>query len=106
MEILDCGSYLAMYQNKWKESYNEAVENGSDDPGYDASMIFEEGCTPEEVVGYYLYYYEDEALRQWKGNIDGIELDEHSKEVDRILKALNERCKVCEMNKKVCRYCK
>ena len=102
MGILDCDSYLCMYHNKWNESYNEAVEKGSEDPDYDASMIFDEGCTPEEVVGYYLYFYEDYALRQWRDNTDGMELGEHSKEVDRILTELDKKCRVCKMNKKFC----
>lgn len=93
--ITMCDNYLSLYKNKWNKCYTEALENGSNDPDYDASIIFDEGCSPEEVVGYYLYYYEEEALRQWRGNIEGLELNKNDRKIDEILASLQVHCTDC-----------
>ncbi|MBR3646425.1 MAG: hypothetical protein IKN54_08395 [Lachnospiraceae bacterium] len=56
--------------------------------------IFHDTANTEEVVGYYMTYYSDTYLSQWKENINGKELTEQDKKVSDILQNLyeKERC--------------
>lgn len=42
--------YKAKYNKKWEECYVKAVENGSKDPGYDATISFDQDANAEEIV--------------------------------------------------------
>ena len=77
--------YKEKYNKKWEECYLEAVKSGSNDPGYDASIAFDEIANAEEVVGYYLVNYTENPLDNWLDNTKGIELNEQDKEVKSIL---------------------
>lgn len=78
--------YKAKYNKKWKECYLEAVENGSKDPGYDATISFEQNANAEEIVGYYLVLHSEDPFKTWLSNIEGINLSEQDKEVTKILR--------------------
>lgn len=80
--------YKAKYNKKWKECYVEAVKNGSEDPGYDATISFEQDANAEEIVGYYLVLHSEDPFRIWLNNVEGIELSEQDKEVTRIFESL------------------
>lgn len=79
--------YKAKYNKKWKECYLDAVENCSKDPGYDATISFDQDANAEEVVGYYLVLYKD-PFKTWLSNIEGINLSEQDKKVTKILEGL------------------
>lgn len=55
---------------------------------YESSVEFDLAANAEEIVGYYLVYYEENPLECWLKNIDGINLTEKDNEVTRILKEL------------------
>ena len=76
--------YKVKYIKKWEECYLKAVENGSEDPGYDATISFEHDANAEEIVGYYLLLHKD-PFKTWLNNIEGINLSEQDKEVTKIL---------------------
>ena len=81
------------YADLYIKKINELVNKWKDDPDYDgtqASEEFEDTCTAEEVVGFYIVNEEDNALNQWLENIDGLELTDMDKEVTAILKKLYE----------------
>ena len=80
--------YKEKYNKKWEECYLEEVKSGSDDPGYDASIAFDEIANAEEVVGYYLVNYTENPLDNWLDNTKGIKLNEQDKEVTSILEKL------------------
>ena len=63
----------------------EAVKNGSEDPGYDATISFDQNANAEEIVGYYLVLHSEDPFRIWLNNVEGIELSEQDKEVTKIL---------------------
>lgn len=77
--------YIEKYNKRWNECFDEVSKSGSNDPGYDATMIFDETANAEEVVGYYLVYHAENPLRDWLINIEGIDLSEQDKEVTNIL---------------------
>lgn len=84
--------YLKLYHTKWDECYDRAKKEDpqadEDDIRYYATMTFEEEGNAEEVVGYYICYHGDDALKDWLSNTKGTELSDQGKEVDRILKRL------------------
>lgn len=88
--------YKTKYNKKWEECYMEAVENGSEDSGYDASISFDEIANAEEIVGYYLVLHKD-PFKTWLSNIEGINLSEQDKEVTKILEGL-EKLSDADMN--------
>lgn len=65
-------------------------EEGLNDPGYAASIEFDETCNADEVVGYYICNEGDNALSTWLENTEGIEMSKQDKEVTEILKKLYE----------------
>ena len=77
--------YVEKYNKRWNECFNEASKNGSKDPGYDATILFDETANAEEVVGYYLVHHKENPLRDWLANIERINLSEQDKEVTNIL---------------------
>lgn len=89
--------YKAKYNKKWKECYVEAVKNGSEDPGYDATIFFDQNANAEEIVGYYLVLHSEDPFRIWLNNVEGIELSEQDKEVTNILEGL-EKLSDADMN--------
>lgn len=89
--------YKTKYNKKWEECYMEAVENGSEDPGYDASISFDENANTEEIVGYYLVLHSEDPFKTWLSNIEGINLSEQDKEVTKILEGL-EKLSDADMN--------
>lgn len=86
------------YINKHKELYDQClVEAGSenaDDVTAGADTIYNEYATAEHIVGYYLSWYEEAALKTWEENLAyskkrwEIEETEIDKEVTQILKGL------------------
>lgn len=86
--------YIETFNKKWdiclKEAEKDIQENGgtADILSYVTTEIFEETANAEEVVGYYIMYHKDSALRDWIDNTKGISFTEQDKEVDRILKEL------------------
>ena len=85
--------YMDIFNKKWDACLEEAEidikENGGNvDISDVATEIFEETANSEEVVGFYIIYHGDEALRDWERNTDGIVFSDKDKEVDRILREL------------------
>lgn len=75
--------YIDIYNRRMEELLVEC--DGDMDT---VTELFEETATVDEVVGYYIVWHEEYALSDWLDNIDGIELTEQDKEVDRKLKEL------------------
>lgn len=91
-QAIDRRYYLNLYQTKWDECYDHAQKEDpqadEEDIRYYANMSFEEEANAEEVVGYYICYHGDDALKDWLSNTEDIKLSIQDKEVDRILKRL------------------
>lgn len=80
------------YTDAYVQKMDKLIDKLKDLPGHDGTQAteeFEATCTVDEIVGYYLFYYADDALKVWKINTDGIELNEKDKEVTRILEQLS-----------------
>ena len=85
------------YIDKHRELYDqcliEAGENNADDVTAGADSLYENYATAEHVVGHYIYWYGDSALKEWKEAIknvierNGYETDT-DKEVTMILEEL------------------
>ena len=85
--------YMDIFNKKWDACLEEAEidikeNDGNADISDVATEIFEETANFEEVVGFYIIYHGDKALRDWKRNTDGIVFSDKDKEVDRILREL------------------
>lgn len=86
--------YITIFDEKWNRCLKLAEEDiqkngGAADIVPDiATEIFEECANAEDVVGYYITYHGDDALRDWLDNTKGIAFSEQDKEVDCILKKL------------------
>lgn len=86
---MDKEYYKKRFMEKWDALYADAENNAeNNDPGYTATMEFEECCNADEVVGYYLVYHKDSTLKDWLDNTADVKMTEQDKEVDRILKEL------------------
>ncbi len=86
---MDREYYRKKFFEKWGSLYADAEKDKEDgDPGYTATMAFEECANAEETVGYYLVYHKEYALKDWMDNTAGIDMTEQDKEVDKILKKL------------------
>lgn len=88
--------YIDKYDKAWNKVKSE-IEKGSEYPEVvGVTEEWEQTDTPEEIVGYYLYAYEDEAYRTWLDNLsyrreDERELYEESdREVTSIFKDLED----------------
>lgn len=80
--------YMEQYHVLWDECLIEAGEETCDDVTALTSELFEERCKTDEVVGYYIVLYGDDALNVWRDNTEQTILSEQDKEVDAILDAL------------------
>lgn len=86
--------YVHMYKDKWNHCLEEAEKRVlvSDCPlrllTDIATEIFEETVNAEEVVGYYIYFHGNSALKVWMSNTEGIKFTDQDREIDRILKEL------------------
>lgn len=80
--------YIEAYNKKWDECLREAEKENTKDVSEAATYIFEETANANEVVGYYLVYHRENALKDWKSNTNGINMSEQDLEVDRILTQL------------------
>lgn len=80
--------YKFDYEEKMRHLIEYFTARGDCDPGYAASIEFDETATVEEVVGYYISVEGDNALNQWRDNIAGTQLSEKDAEVTAILAAL------------------
>ena len=79
------------YANIYKKRINELVNKWKDDPDYDGTQAteeFEDTCTVDEIVGFYIANEKDRALIQWKENIDGLDLKKKDIKVTEILERL------------------
>ena len=88
----DKSYYLEKFKDKIakceEEERNNAHQEGVE---YDSSFAherFDEDCNAEEIVGYYINYYEDDALKTWRENIEGRVITDEIREVTRILEYL------------------
>lgn len=88
----DCNYYKKVYQEFWSKCMDmaekEVLENGGDLLDC-ATEIFEELANAEQVVGYYICFYNEYALKTWLMNIVGFDLTEQDKEVTRLLEELD-----------------
>ncbi|MBQ4523409.1 MAG: hypothetical protein IJA10_10750 [Lachnospiraceae bacterium] len=80
--------YIEVYNKKWDECLEEAKKENAKDIGETTTYIFEESCNAEEVVGYYLVYHGEDALKDWRTNTEGIKMSVQDLEVDKILTEL------------------
>jgi hypothetical protein len=91
---MKCKSYYQeVYNKKWnkclEEARNDIKKNGGTaDVGYIATEIFEESANAEEIIGYYIDTHENEALKDWLVNTEGITFTEQDKTIDKILREL------------------
>ena len=88
----DKSYYLDKFKDKIakceEEEKNNAHQEGVE---YDSSFAqerFDEECNAEEIVGYYIYYYKDDALKTWRENIEGRVITDEIRDVTRILEYL------------------
>jgi len=88
----DKSYYLDKFKDKIakceEEERNNAHQEGVE---YDSSFAkerFDEECNAEEIVGYYINYYEDDALKTWRENIEGRVITDEIRDVTRILEYL------------------
>jgi hypothetical protein len=77
--------YVEIYIRRMDELYEEGREQDAEDPGYYATMKFEEIANTDEVVGYYVVLHGENAFKTWSRNTEGIKMTEQDKEVDKIL---------------------
>ena len=79
------------YKQIYLKRINQLVDKWKDDPDYDgtqATYEFDNTCTVEEIVGFYVTEEKERALVQWKENIDGLDLTEKDMAVTKILEEL------------------
>lgn len=86
--------YEAAFQKKWseclKKAEREIAENDAVGTARDiATQIFEEDRpSAEELAGYYIGMYGDDALKGWRENTEGTGLSGTDKAVEKILTEL------------------
>lgn len=89
---MDKNYYLNKYNKKMEKCHKVALEekeSGCDmDIEFLATHEFEETADVEEIVGYYLAYYEDNALSVWLKNIIGLPLTKRDNAIEQILRSL------------------
>lgn len=61
--------YLSKYEKLYDACYNEAFNNYSNNIVEVTNELFECQADVEHIVGYYLYYYKNEAMDVWKENL-------------------------------------
>lgn len=88
---MDKAYYENKFHEKWDALIAEAEKEGGDsteDIVTMANAAFEECANAEEIVGYYLVYHKEGALKDWIDNTALTVMTEQDKEVDRILRGL------------------
>lgn len=86
--------YEKVWTNFWKECLEKAkkeLEEDEMDLGYlqdTATEIFEETANAEQIIGYYIYFHKDWALKDWLENTNELNFSKQDKEIDRELKRL------------------
>lgn len=86
--------YVNAFNKKWDDCLKQARKDIEENNGtFDivteiATEIFEETANAEEVVGYYIVYHNESALKDWEVNTEGVNFTEQDKEIDRILREL------------------
>ena len=81
------GDYKRIYEEAVKKEF-ESIKDEFDSEEYAWDVAYnavDQTASVEEIVGYYVAYYEDNALKQWINNVKEIKLTEQDKEVQRIL---------------------
>ena len=79
--------YLGKFREAEEECRRISVEDIGTDENWDG--IFGDTASTDEVVGYYISFYGDEALSMWTSNTEHLSNPtEQDKAVDRILKSL------------------
>ena len=79
------------YRNAYTKKMDELIAKWEKNPDYDgtqATLEMEDVANVKEIVGYYIYWYEEYALIQWKENVEGKNLKQRDIEVTRILEEL------------------
>ena len=82
--------YLWAFDRGLADRQAEARSEGEEDWKEKGFDIFMETAHGKEVVGYYLHAYPDAWLETWSGNIRGKKLTESDKEVEKMMKDLEE----------------
>lgn len=85
---MDKNYYIETYKRKWEECLKEAEIENANDISEAATYIFEATANADEIVGYYLVYHGENALRDWKNNTEGIKMSSQDLKVDEILTRL------------------
>lgn len=79
------------YTDAYVQRMDKLIDKLKDLPGYDGTQAteeFEATGSADEVVGYYIFNYADDALKVWKFNTENVELSDQDKEVTKILEQL------------------
>ena len=81
--------YINAYNDRMDRAYKDMKAEGLDD--YDSWQYIQDhgDFKPEEVAGYYLEMYEDNALSTWKANTAHKEQEDTIKKVSKILEKVN-----------------
>ena len=84
------GAWEKFWDACWERAKNELEEEGADLSNTSdlATEIFEETANAEQVIGYYIHYHGDDALKDWLGNTNGLIFSERDEEIDSELKRL------------------
>lgn len=81
--------YVKIYLDALERIKAELIAEGVDvSDGTAITYEFEDTANANEVVGYYVCNEKDNARKQWRENIDGLDLTDQDKLVDLILKGL------------------
>lgn len=85
----DKSYYECLYLHRIDELDKEMKDVCGDSyDGTQTAVEFDQTANAEEIAGYYIYHYKENALRQWLDNIYGLNLTEMDEEVTKILKGL------------------
>lgn len=84
---MDKKHYEQIYVDAVKREFDALKDefNNKNDAWDAAYISVAETATPEEVAGYYIVNYKDDALEMWLDNTKNMMLDDDGKEVQRIL---------------------
>ena len=64
--------YIQKHQELWQKCMEEAESRNADDVELAADSLYNDYATEEHVVGHYLYWYGDSALKIWTENLTSI----------------------------------
>lgn len=76
-------SYDSAFNLKWQRCMYVKNFNKND-----ATLYFDETANVDDVVGFYLKFHGDDALKVWKQNTEGITLSDQDKEIECMLNFL------------------